>query len=357
MAFINIKQPCIKCSKGAGITTCNGCQQTYCINHFNEHRQELANQMENIGQKRDLLRQTLDENITEHPLFCQINTWEQESINKIHIAADTARAELRELLDQTKTELEKSINQLTEELRSSREFDDYTEMDIKKWTQQLRKLRKTLKSSSTVFISKNDSRKLVIPLITVHNQQIQYHSSDLTLENFQNHILAVEKPIFSHERFDEIIGKAITSKECLVVTCNARFLSFPIIYGNNRYTSGTHHIHYGIDKIGNSRIFFGITSSCNKITEDSVSDTSVNGWWDLARVVVNGEAQKSGDQKFIIMGDDVTLILDCDNRQIQLEHNRTKRLVHLFIDVDICPFPWKTVIKLGSQGDSIRILQ
>ncbi|CAF1175450.1 unnamed protein product [Rotaria sordida] len=360
MASINMKQPCIKCSKGAGITTCNGCQQVYCVNHFNQHRQELANQMENISQKRDLFRQTLDHKIIEHPLFCQINTWEQESINKIRIAAETVRVELRELLNRTKNELEKSISKITEELRSSREFDDYTEIDIKKWTQQLRTLRKMLESSSTISLSENESQKLIIPLISIHNQQQQqqYRSSNLCQETFQNHILTVINSTSSNERFDEIIGKAITSEECLAITCNTTFFSYPVIYGSNRYSSGTHYIHYRIDKIGNSRIFFGITSSSSKkITEDNVNDKSVNGWWDLVRVVVNGEAQKSGDHKFISTGDDVTLTLDCDNRQIQLEHHRTKRLVQLFINVDNCPFPWKTVIKLGSKGDSIRILQ
>ncbi|CAF0848527.1 unnamed protein product [Rotaria sp. Silwood1] len=358
MASMHMKPPCIKCSKAAGITTCNGCQQVYCINHFNEHRQELANQMEIISQKRDLLRQSLDNNITQHPLFCRINTWEQESINKIQIAAETARTELRELLDRTKNELEKSISKLTEELRSSREFDDYTEIDIKKWTQELRILRKTFKSSSSISISEDESLKLIIPLISVHSQQQQqYRSSYLASENFQDHILAIEKSVSSSERFDEIIGKAITSEECLVITCNAMFISYPIIYGSNRYSSGTHHIHYRIDKIGNSRIFFGITPSYTKITQDNVNDKSINGWWDLARAVVNGEAQKSDDHKFITTGDDVILTLDCDNRQIQLQHNRTNRLVQLFIDVVSCPFPWKTVVKLGSKGDSIRILQ
>ncbi|CAF4450785.1 unnamed protein product, partial [Adineta steineri] len=50
------------------------------------------------------------------------------------------------------------------------------------------------------------------------------------------------------------------------------------------------------------------------------------------------------------------LIIDCDNQKLYLEHHRTKRLEHLPIKLDVCPFPWKILVRLLTTGDCIRIL-
>ncbi|CAF3863153.1 unnamed protein product, partial [Rotaria sp. Silwood1] len=57
MASTNMKQICAKCNKGGGIAMCHGCQQSFCTKHFVEHRQELSQQIDHIGQEHDLLRQ------------------------------------------------------------------------------------------------------------------------------------------------------------------------------------------------------------------------------------------------------------------------------------------------------------
>ncbi|CAF4246956.1 unnamed protein product, partial [Adineta steineri] len=55
-------------------------------------------------------------------------------------------------------------------------------------------------------------------------------------------------------------------------------------------------------------------------------------------------------------GDEVTMILDCDNAQIRFEHHRINQNSLLPVDLHKCPFPWKIFITLRSPGDSIRIL-
>jgi hypothetical protein len=55
MASINTKKACSKCNKQAVIATCNECQDLFCSKHFNEHRQDLSQQMNNTGQECDLL--------------------------------------------------------------------------------------------------------------------------------------------------------------------------------------------------------------------------------------------------------------------------------------------------------------
>jgi hypothetical protein len=358
MASANVKKLCATCKKGAGVATCDGCQQSFCSKHFVEHRQELSQQMDNIGQEHDLLQRDLDQHNTDSSLLSRINTWEQESIAKIQVAAEAARADLQELLDENKKELKKSVNKITDELQSCRESDDYTEIDINKWIQQLQALRKMLESPSTICIDENETPKSIIRLIMVRNQQ-QHRSSSLPSQSFQHYIPVVKDPSSSsNERFDEIVGKVNVSEEGLVVTGYAeKLLSPSIIYGANQYSSGTHRIHFRIEKIGKYRMLFGIITSSTVMKRTDDHDESLYGWRDLVGAVMNGVYQKSEGNKVVRTGDELILILDCDNRQIQLQHHRTNELVQLSIDIKNCPFPWKLVIKLPSTGDSVRILQ
>jgi DNA mismatch repair ATPase MutS len=105
MASAIAKKPCPKCSKGIGVATCDGCQQSFCIKHFGEHRQELSHQMDSVGQEHDLLQRDLNQQNIEHPFISRINTWERESMTKIQVAAQAARDDLQKLLDINKKEL------------------------------------------------------------------------------------------------------------------------------------------------------------------------------------------------------------------------------------------------------------
>jgi septal ring factor EnvC (AmiA/AmiB activator) len=100
--------------------------------------------MDNIGQEHDLFRRDLSEKNSIHPLLSRIDEWEQSSIKKIQEAAEEGRCELQKCLDHTKNTLKKSLDELTQELQSTRESDDYTEIDLTKWTKQLEKLRRML---------------------------------------------------------------------------------------------------------------------------------------------------------------------------------------------------------------------
>jgi len=51
--------------------------------------------------------------------------------------------------------------------------------------------------------------------------------------------------------------------------------------------------------------------------------------------------------------DEVTLIFNCNNRQLQFEHHRTKRLCQLSIDLQRCSLRWKILIELSNRNDSV----
>ncbi|CAF0939854.1 unnamed protein product [Rotaria sordida] len=377
MATNTAKKPCAKCSKGSGVTTCDGCQQSFCTKHFVEHRHELSQQMTNINQEHDLFRRDLSKENSKHSFLNRIDIWERESINKIQAAAETARTDLQQLLDRTKNDLKISIEKLTNELNSCQQSDDFTENDLKRWNEQLKELRKNLDIPSTIFIVNDDDMKSSIHLIRICNKQQKQQQQQQQIQRPSTPVIrTVEHRIHNikdslcviNEKFGDIDGKAILSEDNLVVTCClASILTQPIIYGINRYSNGKHHIRFRIEKMGDLRLFFGIIRSLENIIRSGQTQNNNNynynynnslyGWWDLNEAIINGKVQTTKYRNILSTGDELTLILDCDNKQIQLQHHRTKRLAQLLIDLNKCPFPWKIVIRLQSAGDCVRILQ
>jgi hypothetical protein len=131
------KKLCCKCDKGGGVFTCDGCQQSFCRKHTDEHRQDLSVQMDKIEQEHDVFQRDLNKEMDLHPLLSRIDEWERESISKIQQVAKQARVDLRKLIEQNKQDLKTSMNQLTSELQTSRDSEDYTELDFKRWIDQL----------------------------------------------------------------------------------------------------------------------------------------------------------------------------------------------------------------------------
>jgi len=357
MELVNDKNPCAKCKTARGIATCDGCERSFCTIHFVTHRQELSMEMDNIGQNYDLLRRDLSEETKGHPLLARINVWEQESVNKIKKTAETARADVQKLLDQTRIDLESLITKTTEEIKTSRDSKDFTEIDFKRWIEKLNELRQALKSPLNISIENDFQEETSIGLIKIYDQQ-QSTSTPL-VSPIENHFRSTKKPnIFLNEKFD-LKTEALLSENNLTATCYPKYSSpGAIIYGFNSYSSGIHDISFRIEKKGLSRLFFGVYSSLKKRVDaiSSGSENSVYGWWDIDSAVINGTRQEGGNEHIISTGDKIVLTLDCDQRQIQLYHIRENRQVQLSIDVNKCPFPWKIIVKLTANGDCIRIL-
>ncbi|CAF2863539.1 unnamed protein product [Rotaria sp. Silwood2] len=156
------KKPCIKCTKSGGIITCGGCQQWFCIRHLLDHREELSVQMDQVGQEHDLLQRDLISEESIHPLVTLINKWEITSIENIRVAAQDARNDLQKYLDHTKIQVKTTLLSINNELQASRESDDYTELDLARWIQQLVELRDILEKPSTIdFIDDDRTQPLI----------------------------------------------------------------------------------------------------------------------------------------------------------------------------------------------------
>jgi hypothetical protein len=345
MASIKMKQTCPKCRKSGGIVMCFGCQQSFCI----QHRQELSEQMDGISQAHDLLRRDLKYEKSTQSLSERINHWEQESIKIIQETAKKARADLQQLLEKNKNELRMSVDRLMEELRTCRESDDYAEIDIKTWTGQLKELRQMVKSSSIIKIECDNNTRSAIGLIKVSGSQ-------QPLVSIVQKKMQMENNTRTPERFTEIYGNILLSIDGLTGWCSHRHWAGSCISGIGRYSSKKHHIRFRIEEKTTNYLFFGIITASQELTSSITEAKSAYGWWELGYTIVNGRLKDKDLAKIIRSGDEVTLILDCDNRQIQFEHHRTNTSVRILVDLEQCPFPWKIVLRMDSERDCIKIL-
>jgi predicted nucleic acid-binding Zn-ribbon protein len=146
MASAIARQPCGKCDKGVGKLICGGCQQWYCNKHYNEHQEELVKEMDDIAKKHDELHShlTMDNMNIEHPFLVRTNEWEERSIHRIRTAANEARTKLKQSLDQIKEETKALLSLVADELKSGRESEEYTEVELKRWMDELETLKQHL---------------------------------------------------------------------------------------------------------------------------------------------------------------------------------------------------------------------
>ena len=157
------KARCVTCDKEKGILKCGGCSQDFCSNYFSDHRQERSKQLNEVEVIRDTLRQILTQQTAEpnkHVLIQQIDEWERESIGKIRQTAEEARELLLKYTAGHVT-MEVKLNKLTNQLRESRQENDFFETDISLWKENLTILTDELNKSSNITIKQHS-----IPLVT-----------------------------------------------------------------------------------------------------------------------------------------------------------------------------------------------
>jgi hypothetical protein len=143
------KLQCVTCGKEKSSIRCEGCSQPFCYNHFGEHRQTFSTELKEIDETCEQFQQTLTKLTTKpqkHPLFQQIDQWEQDSITKVpaHI---TIAAE--------------NLNKFNNQIRKSREDNDFFETDIQQWKEQLTILKEKLRTPANILIEPT-----WIPLVT-----------------------------------------------------------------------------------------------------------------------------------------------------------------------------------------------
>ena len=162
------KNQCASCGKGKAVTKCEGCLQSFCYNHFLDHREELSKQLDEVENNRDILRQKLIEQETEpqkyaSTLIQQVDKWECNSIKIIQRTAEEARQIILKHTEEQTIQVESQLNQLTDQLRQYRQRNDFLESDLQKWKQELIKLS----SQSTTLSNITIREDLTSPVTTI----------------------------------------------------------------------------------------------------------------------------------------------------------------------------------------------
>lgn len=352
------KKPCYKCDKGSGIFTCDGCQRSFCRKHSDEHRKELAAQMDIIGQQHDIILRDIDQKTDNHPLLVQIDTWEQKSMNKIREVANQARTDFNKLLHETKQTVKVKLNTLNHEIQTSTESESYTEVDLKTWLDQLNELRLDIEQAMNTYILNDEEKKSGIHFIKVSNSQQLHQLERTTAISYAGTLIDQCSPSVDLERFGMGDKEVTLSDNDLIATYFGPKLNRSgIRFGTNQYSKGKHLVRFRIEDKTSENFYFGIVT-LSQIDSASIftSATTVNGWWRCHYAVVFGEIQEPSSTIKLLEGDEMTLILDCDEREIYLYHHRTKRSLHLPVDIERCPYPWKVVVGLATVGNSLQIL-
>jgi hypothetical protein len=359
MASITGKKSCSICHKGGDVFTCRGCRQAFCAKHVDEHREKLSREVENLAEEHELLRRDLNRENEAQSLLSAVNTWEQESLAKITFAAETVRADLQRWIDRHNIDVKIPFERITNEVRSCQQADDYTEIDLKRWIQQLEEFRSKIEKVPMIHMMEEDDDTEVIHLIKLTEAPEPAPSSPISRSALTNEktMTSFQEPnLLVRERFEDVVGGATLIEDGLVATYAGPWLGDSSMSGINVYSSGIHHIRFRILEKFYDSPSFGIITAAQKNTERILESISANGWWNFDFPIINGERDyRVGRDKVIRPHDDLTLTLDCERKQIFLKHHRTKRLLHLPIDVRACPLPWKMLVVLHRRGDSVRI--
>ncbi|CAF2601483.1 unnamed protein product [Rotaria sp. Silwood2] len=144
----NEKSSCSICGVRRWIFPCDGCHKSFCITHAPNHRAELTTQLTSIQQQCEHLQRIFNqhEKAQEHPLFSLIDVWEHDTIIKIQQNAQKVRDELRQIHDESNNQMKTIFNQFSEQIRIGRETDDYTEIELNQWKEQLINIKKQLET-------------------------------------------------------------------------------------------------------------------------------------------------------------------------------------------------------------------
>jgi hypothetical protein len=323
---------CVVCNKAKGIYKCEGCSRIFCPKHSIDHRNELGKQLEEIEVTHDLAQQTLiqqAEDPQQHPLLKKINQWEEESIVKIRQTAEKVRSELLNEATQHTTQVKQKLKILSDELRQGRDDNDFSEIDLKQWMQKLDQLRSELLDPDSITIREDST-----PLVTNIRIDRQGTSSDV---------------------FERVCGTAqITENGRLVLKDGSS--DHTEIRGKREYISGQHILRFQVELFsGDAWIFFGIVSKTEPMKVNSYSSLSTYGWATHNQTYIAGQivSRRSGDAK---QNDIITLLIDCDQRKIELNNERSGYTMEMPVDITKCPFPWQFHLNLHAQNTRVRIL-
>jgi hypothetical protein len=296
------------------------------VQHINKHKQILGQQLDELILNHDQLQQSYE--CSRYPSTTKIDEWEHESIVKIHQMADDIRRELMKRFEKYTNQFSKQWEHLSEELKTIRNKDDLSEIDLQQLSNKCNKLKSylavppTVRFQDDVFISKPN-------IFTIPDNIFETFAGDLQIKD--------NGQVVEH---GSSVGHAI-------------------VRGSGNYSSGEHRFQFKIESYNiNKWIFFGIISHNVTILSKTWAIPSCYGWGGQDSTILNC-AMHAGFNGYLCdfeLNDIIELLLDCDHKRIRLTNQRTKRTHIMNIDLFKCPFPWHFVVNIFYPKDQVRIL-
>ncbi|CAF1121161.1 unnamed protein product [Rotaria sordida] len=296
------------------------------MEHMNEHKQVLAQQLDELILDHDQLQESSES--CHYSPITKIDEWERESIVKIHEIADNLRQELRIKFEKYTNQFSQRLKQLSEELKKIRNDNDFMESDLQQLSNKFNKLKLYLACSPTIHFQ-DDILISKISISEIPDDIFDMFAGDLKIKD--------NGQVVEH-------GPSV---------CHAS------IRGNGEYSSGQHRFQFKIESYNvNKWIFFGIISPTVKMQSNTWAIPSCYGWGGQDCTILNC-AMHSGLNGYSCdfqLNDIIELLLDCDNRIIRLTNQRTQRTHMMNVDLVKCPFPWHFYLNLFYPNDRVRIL-
>jgi len=308
-------------------------------------------------QEHDLIQYDIERTSIDHVSLQKIDKWEQESIKKIQLTAETARKNVQKLLDQSKERLSKICHDTTVNLRSSREADDYSEKDFIHWTEQLKILKAKITSASTVKIF--EDKKDVIRLINIETNNS--HGNVQVNKIKQPSLPTNSSNLKMQEKFSHVLGPVTIEDQGYLVKHTGPSAEYAYIRGHLLYSYGCHTIRFKLEKFKQPyNIFLGCTSSQTASKKCDFKSPDIVGWSEQNQVYENGRCssncKKYGYKSYSIMPNDILrIIFDCDQKQIKLFNERLNKISTLKVNINKTPYPWQLLLVMFHPKDCVRI--
>lgn len=143
MAASTGKTHCVRCGKEKCTFRCTGCSKDFCSVDLRDHQRDLEKQFDEVEVNRKAFQESLVEQmkkLQDNPLIKQIDTWERESINKIRETADEVKQLLTQHINGHYHDIEMKLNKLTKQLKEIREENDFNEINLRQFQEDLTRL-------------------------------------------------------------------------------------------------------------------------------------------------------------------------------------------------------------------------
>ncbi|CAF5083426.1 unnamed protein product, partial [Rotaria sp. Silwood1] len=206
-------------------------------------------------QEHDLIQQDIGLSIDNDLLLKETDKWKQESMKRIQLAAEKVRTDLKQILESSNNQILKTCRNVASKLLSAREAETFSEIDLKRWTEQLNELKSQIK---------------LLPMI---------------------HIVEDNK---IEEIFIEGNGLAIIEDGGLRIKHIDSDHKFIFFRGQKSYTNGCHTLQFKIEhSTGSYDTFIGISSSDINLRQIMYHLTVVASWFNTTEVWLHGRCIKN----------------------------------------------------------------